>query len=460
MGNSKDRKVKDLTAGNPFRLILFFALPMMAGNLFQQLYTVVDTMIVGQGVGVDALASLGAADWIVWLYYGLAMGLTQGFSIIYSQEFGAGNDAGLRKTVGNSVILTALIAISFEALGQLTILPVLKLLDTPAEILPGAELYLRIILAGLPVSLFYNLTSSLLRSLGNSRVPLIAMVTATILNIALDVLFVMGFHWGIAGAAGATIIAQAAAGLICFIVVRKIDILKLGRADYLLDGPLVKKLIAIGIPLSLQNSIISIGGMVLQRVINGFGVVFVAGFVATNKMYGLLETAAISYGYAVTTYVAQNYGAGKTHRIRKGMTSAFLMAMITSVIVSTLMLLFGKEILKLFIEKDAAQYETVLGIAFKYLKIMAYFLFTLYVLYVFRSGLQGLGDTLLPMVSGIIEFFMRSAAALVLPRFMGEEGIYYAEILAWSGAAVFLVIAYVLRTRQMKKQGILKETEE
>ncbi len=455
MGNGEDRKVKDMTAGNPFRLILLFALPMMAGNLFQQLYTVVDTMIVGQGVGVGALASLGAADWLVWLYYGLAMGLTQGFSILYSQEFGAGDYAGLRRTVGNSVLLTALIAVSFELIGQATVLPVLKLLDTPAEILPGAELYLRVILAGLPVSLFYNLTSSLLRALGNSRVPLYAMVTATLLNIGLDLLFVLVFRWGIGGAAAATILAQAAAGTICFLVVRKIELLKLTKEDLRFEKTRAGKLIRIGIPLSLQNSIIALGGMVLQRVINGFGVVFVAGFVATNKMYGLLETAAISYGYAVTTYVAQNFGAGKTERIRKGMVSAFFMAVLTSLAVSSLMLLFGREVLKLFIEKDATDYDAVLGIAWQYLRIMAYCLSTLYILYVFRSGLQGLGDTLMPMVSGIVEFLMRSGAALVLPRFMGEQGIYYAEILAWSGAAVFLTAAYFLRVCSMKRKGRL-----
>ena len=457
MADKKEAKVKDLTVGNPAKLILLFALPMMAGNMFQQLYTVVDTMIVGQGVGVKALAALGAADWSVWMYYGLAMGLTQGFAIIFAREFGAKDEKGLRLAVGNSAVITLLFALVFECFGQVIAGPLLRLLKTPEEVLPGALLYLRIILGGLPLSLFYNFTASLLRSLGNSRTPLLAMIVSTVLNILLDLLFVMVFRWGIGGAAAATIISQAAAGAVCMRDLRKIPMLKLGKEDLRLDGKRAFQLIRMGLPLSFQNTIISIGGMILQSVINLRGMIFVAGFTATNKMYGLLETCAVSYGYAITTYVAQNLGAGESGRIRKGMKVSFLMAMGTSLLISILMLVFGKYILMLFIERDSADVSAVLAVSRRYLNIMSIWLFVLYILYVFRSGLQGLGDTVMPMVSGIIEFFMRTGAALLLPLLIGDSGIFYAEVLAWGGAAVFLFAMYMVRSRKILRFRTGKE---
>lgn len=439
-----------MTKGSPARLLFFFAIPLMLGNLFQQLYTMVDTIIVGQGVGVQALASLGAADWLNWLFQGIATGLTQGFSILFAQFYGARNEEALKKSIGNSIVLTLAAAVLLTAAGEILLTGILNLLKTPQDIYGGASIYLRIMFGGIPVVLFYNLEAALLRALGDSKSPLIAMVVAACTNIALDLLFVMVFHWGIPGAAAATIIAQCVSLLYCLAVIRKISIVRPGREDFRLGRSLCRQLLGLGIPVMFQNTVISVGGMVVQSVINGFGFLFVAGFTATNKLYGLLETAAISFGFSITTFVAQNMGAGNYGRIRKGMRSGAAMALLTSVVVSAIMLLFGRQILSLFISADAGQADEVLYIAFHYLTIMSIFLAVLYALHAYRCALQGLGDTVTPMVSGIAEFVMRVLAALLLPRVMGQEGIYYAEILAWIGAAAILVTAYYRRMGREK----------
>ena len=441
---------RDMTKGSPARLLFFFAIPLMLGNLFQQLYTMVDTIIVGQGVGVQALASLGAADWLNWLFQGIATGLTQGFSILFAQFYGARNEEALKKSIGNAIVLTLAAAVLLTAAGEILLTSILNLLKTPQDIYGGASIYLRIMFGGIPVVLFYNLEAALLRALGDSKSPLIAMVVAACTNIVLDLLFVMVFHWGIPGAAAATIIAQCVSLLYCFAVIRKISIVRPGREDFRLGRSLCRQLLGLGIPVMFQNTVISVGGMVVQSVINGFGFLFVAGFTATNKLYGLLETAAISFGFSITTFVAQNMGAGNYGRIRKGMRSGAAMALLTSVAVSAVMLLFGRQILSLFISADAGQADEVLYIAFHYLTIMSIFLAVLYALHAYRCALQGLGETVTPMVSGIAEFVMRVLAALLLPRVMGQEGIYYAEILAWIGAAAILVTAYYRRMGREK----------
>ncbi len=444
-----------MTKGQPAKLLLFFALPLMLGNLFQQLYTMVDTIIVGQGVGINALASLGAADWLNWMFIGFVTGITQGFSIIFAQYYGAGDVKALRASVGNSLVLTALAAIFFTVAGQLLIVPILTLLDTPADIFAGSEIYLRVVIGGVTVSLMYNFEAALLRALGDSRTPLMAMVTAALTNVALDLIFVLVFKWGIAGAASATIIAQGVSFVYCFAAIRKIDIIRIKRDDISIHAGMSKKLLIVGVPIVFQNTMISIGGMILQSVVNSYGFLFVAGYTAANKLYGLLETAATSFGFAITTYTAQNLGAGNFKRIRKGMRSAVIMALVTSVVVSVIMLIFGRPVLRLFISNETGQVEEVLEIAYLYLSIMSCFLAVLYALHTYRSALQGLGNTVVPMLSGIMEFIMRTTAVMLLPRFVGEKGVFYAEVLAWAGAVVILVTSYyIVRGRTEKKLKI------
>ena len=434
-----------MTAGSPGKLIITFAIPLMLGNIFQQFYTMADTMIVGQVVGVEALAAVGAGDWLVWLVLGIMTGITQGFSILVSQYYGAGEKENLKCAVAKSYIMTALLSVIVLAVSEGAVYHVLLFLQTPDNVIDLTMLYLRLIFAGVPIIAAYNIFAAILRALGNSKSPLIAMTVAAVINVGLDLLFVAVFGWGVAGAAVATVIAQGFSALYCLLVLRKIRDIRLEKEDFYRQPSMSLRLLKLGTPLAIQNVIISVGGLTVQYVINGYGFLFVAGFTATNKLYGLLEMAAISYGYAIVTYVGQNLGARKIDRIRKGVRSSMLLSLLTSLIISAAMFLFGKNILSLFISGEPQQTQQVLAIAFKYLSIMAAMLWVLYFLYVYRSALQGLGDTLMPMVSGMAEFVMRISAALILPHFIGQDGIFFAEIAAWSGATVILCISYYVR---------------
>ncbi len=454
-------RIKNMTEGKPSSLIFSFALPLMVGNIFQQLYTVVDTIVVGKALGVSALAALGASDWLNWMMLGIIQGFTQGFGILMAQEFGAGRYENLRKSVGNAAVLSALSSIVLLGLGQLLARPVLNLLQTPPEILGNTLLYLRIMYLGVPIVMAYNLLASILRALGDGKTPLHAMIVAALTNIVLDMLFVLVFHFGIAGAAVATLIAQLISGFFCLYHIRKIEILRLNASDFSLqERRLPLHLLMLGFPMAFQNAIISIGGMIVQFVVNGFGVIFIAGFTATNKLYGVLEVAATSYGYSMVTYTGQNLGAGRTDRIRKGVRAAIRIALVTSVIIALLMLFAGKIILGWFISGTPEEFEQTLQIAYYYLSIMSICLPVLYILHITRSAIQGMGNTILPLVSGIAEFVMRALTAIFLPMWIGENGIFYAEIMAWTGATVILVISYFQVIRKVERMNRKKLVED
>lgn len=445
-------KIQSMTEGRPWKLIFLFSLPLMFGNVFQQFYTVVDTMVVGQALGVSALAALGAADWLNWMILGMIQGISQGFAILMAYEFGAGNYKSLKRVIANSALLACICSAVMLILAQMAARPVLELLNTPEEIIGQSLLYLRIMFWGIPIVMAYNVLASILRAMGDGKTPLHAMIVASIVNISLDLLFVLVFHWGIAGAAAATLIAQVCSGLYCLINISKISILAFEKKDFRLDLALGKRLMGLGVPMAFQNGIIAVGGMIVQSVVNGFGVLFIAGFTATNKLYGLLEIAATSYGYAMTTYVGQNLGAGKISRIKNGMRSGLLLAMATSAVIAVVMLAFGRPVLNCFITGTPEEAKTTLDIAYHYLTIMSVCLPILYLLHVLRSSIQGMGDTVLPMMSGVAEFVMRTAAAIILPVLLGQEGIFYAEILAWIGADVILIISYFVKMRQLQQR--------
>lgn len=446
-------KVRDMTSGPPGKLIVLFAFPLMLGNMCQQLYTMVDTMVVGQIVGVQALAALGAVEWIMWMVLGVAQGMTQGFSISIAQYYGAKEWNMLKKSVAHSYLLTAALAVCVLAVSQAGAYWLLIFLNTPSDIIGMSLGYLRIVFCGIPVIAAYNMFASALRAMGNSRSPLIAMIIAAAINVILDLVFVGGFSWGVEGAAAATVIAQTFSAIYCLIALRKIDVLKLKKEDFRRAPGINRKLVKLGSPIVFQNVVIAIGGLVVQYVVNGYGFLFVAGFTATNKLYGMLEMAAISYGYAIVTYVGQNAGARKISRIKSGVRASAGIALLTSAVISLVMFAAGKRILSLFISGDSGQTEQVLGIAYKYLFIMACFLWVLYFLYVYRSALQGLGNTWIPMLGGIAEFFMRIGVALLLPKLIGENGIFYAEIAAWAGAVVILASSYFRKIYNIEKNG-------
>ena len=444
-------KIKDMTTGRPLPLIISFALPLMVGNIFQQLYTVVDTMVVGKALGVDALAALGATDWLYWMVLGMIQGVAQGFGILMSREFGAKQYENLRSVVGSSVSLSILSALLFLVVGLFSAESALKLLNTPTQIMGWSLLYLRIMFLGIPVVMAYNLLATILRSLGDGQTPLYAMIVASISNIVLDLLFVLGFHWGIAGAAIATLIAQGISSVYCLLKIRKIEFLTLKQSHFTLTSALTGRLLGLGSPMAAQNAIIAIGGMIIQSVVNGYSVAFIGGFTASNKLYGVLEIAATSYGYAMITYMGQNLGARTLDRMKTGMRWAIIVAVGTSALIAAVMLIFGQRIIGAFISGTPEEVMEATKTGYTYISIMSICLPALYILHVTRSAVQGMGNTVLPMISGIAEFFMRTGGVLILPAFMGENGIFIAEVLAWFGADLILVPSYFIMFKQISR---------
>jgi len=442
-----------MTSGSPMKLLFSFALPLMFGNIFQQLYTVVDTAIVGRGVGMTALAALGTVDWLNWMMLGIAQGFTQGFCIRMSQRFGARDPEGLRMTIGTSLLLTGMVAVAGTLISQIGLPVLLTWMQVPEYLRADATIYSRIIMGGFTAVCFFNLCSSTLRAVGDSKTPLVAMVVAAVTNIILDIVAVFILHWGIAGAAAATVFSQLLSGTLCAIKIAKTPELRFEKRHLALSLVTGGDLMRIGIPAAVKNIIIAAGGMVVQTVVNSFdSMSFIAGFTATNKLYGLLEIAALSYGYAVTTYVGQNYGAGLVPRIRSGVRAANTLALISSVVIAAVMLIFGREITMLFISREDAALALAAGeTAYRYLMLMSLSLPVLYVLYVYMSALQGMGNTVAPMYSAVFELVIRLTVAFIVAQIGFRNGIFWAEVGAWFGGAATQALGYVLQIRKIRK---------
>lgn len=438
-----------MTSGNPAKLILFFSVPLILANFGQQFYMIVDAIIVGRGVGVDALASVGATDWAYWMALWVIQALTQGFAIPISHHFGSGDHKKLRQSVAMSVKLCLIIGIILTAVCLVIARPLLTLLQTPENIFAGAFEYLITMYAGILIVMAYNMASSILRALGDGRTPLIAIAIAAVTNIVLDLIFVLVFHWGIFGAAIATVTAQLLAFVYCFNVLHKMELMKLEKEDWKFRKDIVGNQFRLGFPLAIQHIFIAVGGMILQSAINKHGFIFIAGFTATNKLYGLMESSAISLGYSVSTYIAQNYGAGKFRRIKTGLKTSAAIGLIFAVIVTAAMIIFGKPILSLFIDTAASTAAQTLDIAYHYLFIMSCLLIPLYMLHVFKNTLQGLDDAITPFISGIMEFAARVSMAYLFTALFGDGLIFYAEPSAWIAAAAVLVAVCIRKVNKL-----------
>ena len=433
----------NMTQGKPTQLLLSFAIPLMFGNVFQQFYTVADTVIISRGIGMHALAALGCVDWLCWMLTSSIQGFSQGFSIRVSQKYGEGNLNEMKVFVGQSAVLAAILATLYLIFGQLTLTLLFKLIRVPADIYGLAEVYMRVLLMGIPAIIIYNYCSAILRAIGDSKTPLKAMVIASILNIILDFIAIFVLHLGIASAAAATVIAQFLSGIICILKIKNTDILHFGKSELKKNARIFKDLIYLGILSAAKNITIGLGGMTVQSVVNGFGTGFIAGFTATNKLFGLLEIAALSYGYAVTTYVGQNYGAKQYKRIQEGVRSAMFLATVTSVIIAASMFLSGRELTSLFISPEIPELVAEAKyISYFYLCTLSVFLPILYLLYVFLSALQGMGYTFSTFISGIIELAIRIIVSCIIGWTGFQIGIFGAEIFAWIGATTFLVLQY------------------
>lgn len=432
-----------MTSGSPAKHIFKFAIPLMLGNVFQQMYTFADTAVVGKALGVNALAALGATEWMIFLVMGAIQGITHGFSVFISQSFGSREEKKLKKSVINSYLLSGGIAVLFTVAGQIIIIPALHILNAPPEVFPMAKSYLRIIYAGIPVSVAYNMLAAVLRALGDSRTPLKAITISSVCNVLLDICFVLFFHWGILGAALATVIAEVISAGYCFLAVRKIDVLKFRADEIAFDRRVMCEELKLGVPIGLQNIITAAGGLAVQSIINGFGVLFIAGYTAANKLYGLLEIPASSYGYTMSTFSGQNAGAGRNDRIKKGLAACLVISIGTALLMSCIMLFAGENIVSCFLsgERENVLYTTY--IACDFLTILAVFFPLLYILYTLRGCIQGLGNSTLPMVSSFIQLVMRLLCALFLTKILGEYGVFWGEILAWAGADILLLGGFI-----------------
>ena len=444
-------RIKDMTRGNPAKLILSFAFPLILTNLGQQFYMIADSAIVGRGVGVKALAAVGATDWSYWVILWTITTMTQGFATFVSRYFGEKDYEKMSSAIVNSLWATAGVAVVLTLLGLTCARPVLLLLKTPEDIRADSLIYLSTMIAGTLAVAGYNVTAAILRAFGDGKSPMIAMGISAALNIGLDLLTVFVLRWGVFGAALASVLAQFVAFLYCFRQIRKVEIVSWGRSSLRPDPAMLKELLLFGLPLALQYVVINISGMVLQSTINLQGSIFVAGYTAVNKVYGLLECSAISLGAAATTFFSQNYGARQVARVRSGVrTTAFIgIGMAAAVGAGTF--LFGRQILSLFIDQAEAGSPEAIGIGFRYLSLMSASLCILYLIYVYRSILQAMGSSIPSMISGFTECAARIFVAKGLYAWLGQGSLYFAEPAAWLGSLVFIMGSYyALRSRYLK----------
>ena len=436
-------RITDMTTGNPVKHILTFALPLIITNLGQQFYMIVDAAIVGRGVGVKALAAVGATDWIYWLILWAMIGATQGFSTFVSRFYGDKNYRGVNKTIAMSTILCLFIGAGMTIAGIATARPLLEYLNTPADILDDAVTYLVTLSAGTLIVTAYNMAASVLRAFGDGRSPVIAMIIAALLNSGLDLLFVLVFHWGIFGAAVASVVSQLISFLYCLFRIRQIACIRLDKKAWKMDARLIRALLAFAIPMSLQSVVISLGGIFLQSAVNLEGSNFIAGYTATNKIYGLMESSALSIGLACSTFLSQNYGAKNYTRVRKGVGTATIIILTASLIVMGLTLLFRPELLQLFLDQSQSDGNEALTIGLRYLTIMVLNLPFLYLIHLFRNALQAIGISVWSFISGLAECCSRILMAKIVVHWMGSDALFLSEPMAWFFAAICVVFPYL-----------------
>lgn len=444
----------NMTVGNPTKLILQLAVPLMLTNIGQQFYGIVDAAVVGRFVGIEAFASLGATDWSYWMILWSVQAIAQGFGILVSQSFGSGNQKDLKKAIAMSVLLAGIFGAILTAASVCGAAPLLRLLRTPQNIIGGAKAYLTTMYAGTLIVMAYNLSAAFLRAVGDGKTPLIAMLVAGACNILLDLLFVAGFRMGIVGAAFATLMSQVLAFAYCFRVILKMKIFRLSRADWQPDGRVIKALLRLGIPLALSNIIVVAGGVIAQGVINTYDYIVIAGCTATNKLHGLLDCSGIGLGAATSTYIGQNWGANRMDRVRQGLRRSVVIGLVIAGSIMTVMILFGRRIVGLFLAADTANSMEALDIAYRYLFVLSIFLLASYLMNVYRYALQGLGDSIAPMISGVFEFGARTATVFTLTAVIGVNGLFFMDGLAWTAAWLYQMVCYYLDLRKIKNKGL------
>lgn len=441
---------KDLTVGSPMKLILGFAFPMFLGLLFQQFYSLVDTMIVGKYLGVDPFAGVGSTGSLNFIVIGFCMGLCSGFSVPISQSFGAKDFPLLRKMVTNSVWLCTFFSVVITTLMLLFCRPVLTWMNTPENIFEYAYIYIFIIFAGIPCTILYNMTAAILRALGDSKSPIIFLAISSAINIGLDLLLIIVFRMGVDGAALATVVSQGVSGVISIIYIKKkFDILAMEKGDWKLERHLAGKLTGVGIPMGLQYSITGIGSVILQTAVNGLGSIYVASMTAGSKINIFLACPFDALGQTMAPYAGQNIGARKLDRVGKGLRAACIIGFIVSGLMVIVVKLFGDPLTMLFLdEKD----PVIMQNSTQFLIIVSAFYCLLTLVNTVRFTIQGMGFSSLAIIAGVMEMIARGIAGMLLVPAFGYLGACYSSPLAWLLADAFLIPAFFLCKRKVARQ--------
>lgn len=433
-------KTLNMTQGNPVYLLLVFSIPMLIGNLFQQMYNLADSVIVGKGVGANALASVGATSSVTFLFFALCNGIGSGGGIIAAQQFGAGNEEKVKKTIVNSGYVLFVGSLFVGMIALLLAEPMLQLMKTPANIMEDAALYMKLQCIGLPLVALYNHVSAMLRALGDSKSPLYFLIISCFLNIGLDVWFVYGFNWGIMGAAVATIMAQLVAGIGSLIYAIKVNpYFKLEKRHFAVEYELLWGTIRLGIPLSMQFSLVAISCMALQRVVNSYGAIVVAAFTAVGRVEQLLHQPYGTLSAALSTYCGQNLGANEMERIRQGFRKSLLIMGIFSIIMLPIMQFGSEGIIKIFVDDPQVIYYGA-----EALRITSWFYLFLGIINMARGILNGVGDALFALINGGVEVVIRIILPVVMTgiSFIGVWGIWWSTGLSWLISAAFCVWRY------------------
>lgn len=431
---------KDMTSGNPLRLIIGFAIPMFLGMLFQQFYSMVDTVIVGKFLGVGPLAGVGSTSSLNFLVIGFCTGVCNGFAIPVSQMFGAKRDSELRRFVANSAWLCVIFSVVITTAIVACCRPLLTLMHTPEDIFEYAYVYIVIIFLGIPTTFLYNVTAAIIRSLGDSRSPVIFLAIASGINIVLDIVFIVAFHMGVEGPALATVISQGISGLLSlFYMKKKFEILRISKEEWKMRGSYMKTLCYMGIPMGLQYSVTAIGTLVIQAAINGFGSMTVAGVTAAQRINAFISCPIEAIGATMAPYSGQNMGAGKLDRVGKGLRDASLLGFVISAVLFVFVLLTGKQLSLLFLDTADAQ---VVAYSYRFLVFTAAGYCLLVLVNTVRFTIQGMGFSVFAITSGVLEMIARSLAGLVVVPLIGYTGICLAHPMAWIFADAFLIPAF------------------
>ena len=446
----------DLTTGSPWKNIIFFCIPILISNIFQQLYSMVDTIIVGQTISLSALAAVGCTGSISFLVIGFITGITGGFGVMMAQYFGAKNEENFKRSVGTCYLLSIIVSVIVTAIAVPTAMPLLRLMRTGDDIIGRAYSYIVTIYAGITATVIYNMSAAMLRAIGDSRSPLIFLIMASVLNIGLDFLFILCFHMDVMGAGLATVLSQLIAGGACIVYgLKRYEILRINREHLRWNGSFAWKHTAVGLPMALQFSITAIGIMVVQAVLNDLGTMIVAAYTAASKIDTIAQQPFLAMGAAIATYCAQNFGAHQFDRIRKGMNVGLVLSLIFSAGGFLLVLGLRSPLLKLFSEDYASIQEE----AYLYLFINTGTYLFLGLIYLYRNGIQGMGFSAVTMLSGATELVMRVFAALVFAKLWGYIGVCSANPAAWLGADIILLVIYFRLYKKKIKPALLKERE-